>query len=138
MAEAGENQLVRSPMGNPRKAAWLIPGHRALAGSSGSAELSIPIAGPRREASLRAAAVKSAGTWRFKQLRLKVEGQTEDIDLLAAEPASGRERPWQYDGSAERRLELSARGGTRSGESEGQFATAVNSSRIWLCHPCPL
>jgi hypothetical protein len=33
-------------------------------------------------------ALKSAGIWRFNQLLVNVEEQTEAIDVLAAEPTS--------------------------------------------------
>jgi len=88
MAKAGENMQVRSQIGVPLKAAWLISGNLNVNGSSGNAALSIPIAGSRRKGVIHAVAVKSAGTWRFKQLLVNVEEQTESIDLLAAEPTS--------------------------------------------------
>jgi hypothetical protein len=91
MARAGENAQVRSQIGVPLKAGWLISGNLNLSGSSGSAELSIPIAGSHHKGSIHLVAVKSAGTWRFKQLLVNVAGQTEVIDLLTAEPTSKHE-----------------------------------------------
>ena len=91
MARAGEDMQVRDRMGAPLTAAWLVCGNLHFKGSSGYADLSIPISGPRQQGTIRAVAVKSAGIWRFKQLVVNVEGQTESIDLLAAEPASTRE-----------------------------------------------
>jgi len=91
MAKARENMQVRNQIGGPLKAAWLIFGNLNVNGSSGSANLSIPIAGSRRKGVIHVVAVKSAGTWRFKRLLVHVEEQTEGIDLLAAEPASTQE-----------------------------------------------
>jgi hypothetical protein len=91
MARAGEDMQVRNQMGTPLTAEWLICGNLHFRGSSGYADLSIPITGSRQKGRIRAVAVKNAGTWRFKQLVVNVEGQMESIDLLAAEPASMRE-----------------------------------------------
>jgi Cytochrome oxidase complex assembly protein 1 len=91
MARAGEDMQVRTQMGTPLTAAWLVCGNLNFKGSSGYADLSIPITGSRQKGRIRAVAVKGAGTWRFKQLVVNVEGQTENIDLLAAEPASMHE-----------------------------------------------
>jgi|HubBroStandDraft_5_1064220.scaffolds.fasta_scaffold385579_2 hypothetical protein len=91
MARAGEDTQVRSQIGTPLTAGWLISGNLRLNGSSGNADLSIPIVGSRHKGTICAIAVKSAGTWRFKQLLVNVEGQAEKIDLLAAEPTSMHE-----------------------------------------------
>jgi len=91
MAKAGENLQVRSQIGAPLKAAWLISGNLNVNGSSGSANLSIPIAGSRHKGVIHVVAVESAGTWRFEQLLVYVEEQKEGIDLLAAEPTSTQE-----------------------------------------------
>jgi hypothetical protein len=91
MARAGEDVQVRSQIGTPLTAAWLISGHLNLKGSSGNADFSIPIAGSRHKGTMRAVAVKGAGTWRFEQLTVTLEGQAESIDLLAAAPTSTRE-----------------------------------------------
>jgi Cytochrome oxidase complex assembly protein 1 len=91
VAKAGENMQVRNELGAPLKAAWLISGNLSVSGSCGSAELSIPIAGPRRKGIIHVSAVKSAGTWQFKQLVVNVENQAEGIDLLVVEPTSMQE-----------------------------------------------
>jgi hypothetical protein len=86
MAKAGENMQVRSEIGAPLKAGWRISGNLRVAGLSGYANLSIPIAGSRHKGVIHVVAAKCAGTWQFKQLVVNVEEQTEAIDLLATEP----------------------------------------------------
>ena len=45
VAKAGENQQVRNLIGEPVKPAWLISGQLNVSGSTGNANLSIPISG---------------------------------------------------------------------------------------------
>jgi hypothetical protein len=88
MAKAGEKVEVRSEIGAPLKAGWRISGNLRIAGLSGYANLSIPIAGSRHKGVIHVVAVKSSGTWRFKQLLVNVDERTEAIDVLANEPTS--------------------------------------------------
>jgi hypothetical protein len=88
IAKAGENMQVRDQIGPPSKAGWRIFGNLRIAGLSGYANLSIPVAGSRHKGVIHVVALKSAGIWRFNQLLVNVEEQTEAIDVLAAEPTS--------------------------------------------------
>lgn len=89
MAKVVENQQVRELIGEPIKAAWLISGQMNVAGSTGHANLSIPISGPRGKGLIRAVADKS-GIWRFTYLQVSVDGRAENIDLLSIQPPPER------------------------------------------------
>jgi len=92
VTRAKENQQVRDQIGEPIETRWLISGHLNVNGSSsGDADLSIPISGPRGKGAIRAVATKSEGTWHFTVLQVNVAGQTESIDLLSVQPPPVRD-----------------------------------------------
>ncbi len=86
MATATANPQVRAQIGEPIKAAWMVSGQLNVSGSSGNANLSIPLSGSRGKGVLRAVAKKSSGVWRFTYLQVSVEGQPGNIDLLSVQP----------------------------------------------------
>jgi hypothetical protein len=86
MARAAASSEVRTEIGEPIRATWLISGHLNVSGSTGNADLSIPISGPRGKAVIRAVASKSEGVWHFTVLQVNVEGHVESIDLLSIQP----------------------------------------------------
>lgn len=90
MAKAAENQRVRDLVGEPIRAAWLVSGELNVNGSSGNANLTIPISGPRGKGVIRAVAQKGEGVWRFTYLQVKVEAG-ESIDLLSVQPPAERD-----------------------------------------------
>ena len=84
MARAQENQLVREQIGEPIEAGRLFSGRLVNNGSSGDADLEIPIHGPRGKGVVHAVAEKSDGVWNFTRLEVRIEGHAELIDLLPA------------------------------------------------------
>jgi len=82
VARAAASPEVRTEIGEPIRAARLISGHLNVSGSTGNADLSIPISGPRGKGVIRAVAAKSEGVWHFTVLQVNVEGHAESIDLL--------------------------------------------------------
>jgi hypothetical protein len=91
VAKAAESPEVRAQIGEPIQPAWLIAGDLHVSGSSGNANLSIPISGPRNRGKIRAVAFKSGGVWRFTFLQVNVEGQAGCIDLLSVRPPAERD-----------------------------------------------
>jgi hypothetical protein len=85
-AKAAENSQVREQIGEPMTAAWFIFGQLNVNGSTGTANLSIPISGPKGKGSIRAVAYKSAGVWRFTYLQVSIDGRPGSIDLLSVQP----------------------------------------------------
>jgi hypothetical protein len=83
---ARQSHEVVEALGEPIEAGWLASGSVHITGSSGEAELSIPIHGPRNRGTIHVIAEKRAGQWEFELLEVEVEGQSERIDLLSPEP----------------------------------------------------
>jgi Cytochrome oxidase complex assembly protein 1 len=90
LAQAASNSQVRELIGEPLKPAWLISGQLNVSGT-GSANLSIPISGPRGKGAIRAVANKSGGVWRFTYLQVSVDGQPTSIDLLSIQLPAARD-----------------------------------------------
>ncbi len=91
LTQATANSQVRELIGEPIKPAWFISGQLNVSGSTGSANLSIPISGPRAKGTIRAVANKTGGGWRFTHLQVIVEGQPAAIDLLSIQPPAERD-----------------------------------------------
>ena len=85
LAKASENSQVRELIGEPIRAGWLISGQMNVSGSSGNANLLIPVSGPRGKGAIRAVARKSAGVWLFTCLQVTITGQPASIDLLSTQ-----------------------------------------------------
>ena len=83
MAEVQSNDAAVAALGEPIKAGLFVSGSVQVSGSSGSADLSIPVSGPRDKGTLYAAGVKSDDGWSLTRLELVVEKYANRIDLLA-------------------------------------------------------
>lgn len=82
MAQASASWQVRDQIGEPIKAVWFIFGELKLGGSTGHANFSIPISGPRGKGRIRVVANKNE-VWRFTSLQVYVQGQRQVIDLIS-------------------------------------------------------
>jgi hypothetical protein len=91
LTQAASSSQVREQIGEPLKPAWLISGQLNVSGSTGNANLSIPISGPRGKGTIRAVATKTRGVWRFTYLQVSVDGQPTSIDLLSIQPPAERD-----------------------------------------------
>jgi Cytochrome oxidase complex assembly protein 1 len=91
MTQSAANSQVRELIGEPIKPAWFISGQLNVSGSTGNANLSIPISGPRGKGTIRAVANKAGGVWRFTELQVIVEGQPGAVDLLSIQPPTERD-----------------------------------------------
>jgi hypothetical protein len=83
LARARSNPGVVEHLGTPIKAGWFVSGSINLHDSSGDADLTMPISGPKGKGTIHLTAHKSAGTWTFSVLQVELEGSKEKIDLLA-------------------------------------------------------
>jgi hypothetical protein len=83
LARARSNPGVVEHLGTPIKAGWFVSGSISLNNSSGDANLSVPIAGPKGKGTIYLTAHKSAGTWTYSVLQVEVKGSKAKIDLLA-------------------------------------------------------
>ncbi len=81
LEKARGNAEVVAAFGEPIEEGWLPSGSIQISGPSGTAELEIPISGPKNSGSIYLVARKSAGIWEFIKLEVAVDGQSERIDL---------------------------------------------------------
>ena len=68
-------------LARPIKERWYVMGKTNVSGGSGEADLSIPISGPKSNATIYAKGTKSAGKWTYSQLQVRVANTDELIDL---------------------------------------------------------
>jgi TonB family protein len=61
-------------LGEPIKDGWLVQGNVNFTGSSGTANLSIPVSGPKKSGTVVVRAVYENGAWMYENLDLAVEG----------------------------------------------------------------
>jgi hypothetical protein len=83
---ARHNKTVVAMLGEPIQSGWLVSGSINISGPSGDAHLAIPLYGPKRRGTLYVGAHKLADQWRFDRATVKLDGQSEPIDLLAQPP----------------------------------------------------
>jgi len=86
LARAQADPQVQQWLGTPIEPGWLMTGDLKISGESGSADIAIPISGPRGKGSLYVVAFKSQGVWRYQRMCVTRAGGNETINLLAAQP----------------------------------------------------
>ena len=84
LTKATANPTVISELGEPIEAGWMVSGSISVTGSSGEADISIPISGPRKSATIYAVGQKSAGQWKFARLEVEVPNRPPRINLLSS------------------------------------------------------
>lgn len=92
VARAKSDQRVVAALGTPISEGMFASGKTNVNGTSGEADIAIPISGPKGKATIYAVATKSEDTWVFSKLDVQVEGSGETIDLNQP-PASSAEEP---------------------------------------------
>ena len=83
LAMAQANPYVQDALGSPIEAGLLVMGNINVSGSSGHADLAIPVSGPRGSGTIYVVASKSAGQWAVLRLVVDIKATNERIDLLA-------------------------------------------------------
>ena len=87
---AKQHPQVQAAIGSPIKEGFTISCNIKTGGSSGTADMSIPVSGPKGKATIYAIAEKSAGAWSFSSLTVEIKGTGERIVLVEQEIDSGR------------------------------------------------
>jgi hypothetical protein len=87
LARAQTDPRVVTALGSPIEPGWLISGRTNVSGTSGHADLTVPLSGPKGKGTLYFVASKFAGKWTFLKMMVRVENTGEEIDLSSgAEP----------------------------------------------------
>lgn len=87
LARAQSNPAVIEAIGSPISQTGIVSGNSNASGGVGEANLSIPLSGPKGKATLYVEAKKSADTWLFQTMVVKIEKTGERIDLNTPLPA---------------------------------------------------
>ena len=82
LSQVRNNEQVIQALGEPIEPGWWIIGSSETSGTSGFADFSFPLSGPKNSGKLYVVAVKSAGQWEFQRIELEVDGQSSRIPLL--------------------------------------------------------
>ena len=86
MKRAGESKVVREQLGTPLQRGWLTTGNLETANGSSSAELQIPIEGPKGSGRIEVNGYqRGSEPWVFTVLDVLIDSTSERIDL--AHPA---------------------------------------------------
>ena len=82
LTAARSDVAVEMALGTPIEEGLFVMGNINISGSSGQADLAIPISGPRDKGTIYAVAEKSAGRWTFSTLVVEIKTSGEKIDLM--------------------------------------------------------
>lgn len=93
IARARSSQALVDALGTPIEVGWWVSGSINTSGPSGSAELEVPLSGPKGSGTLYLKAIKQAGEWTFSVLVVELEDKRR-VDLLTGQvrPAPGSTR----------------------------------------------
>lgn len=86
VATASTDARVTAQLGAPITPGWYLNGNINVSGSSGNADLSIPLNGTLRHGTVYVVARKSAGIWHYSTLQVAIDGEAERINLLTSPP----------------------------------------------------
>jgi len=86
MARAKANPAVVQALGEPLKEGLFTSGSINISGPSGSADLAIPVQGPKGKGTVYVQATKGMGQWSFRNLVVEVDVSGQRIDLLKEAP----------------------------------------------------
>lgn len=73
VVKAKAHPSVQKAIGSPIEEGMFVTGNVNVSGSSGQADLSIPISGPNGKGTIYVVAAKSAGRWKFSTLVVEVK-----------------------------------------------------------------
>jgi hypothetical protein len=82
LAMAKSRPEVIGVIGEPIKEGFFVTGSISISGSSGNADLAIPVSGPKGKAVVYVVASKSAGKWKYSTLEVAIDKTSERINLL--------------------------------------------------------
>lgn len=74
LERARANPAAVEALGEPIKDGWLVQGNINFSGASGTANLQIPVSGPKKSGTLLVQAIYENSAWMYENLDLMVEG----------------------------------------------------------------
>lgn len=91
---AESSPVLAEQIGSPMKVGWIATGSIEVSTDTGSAELSIPVSGPKGSGTLDVEAHKRAGQWHLELLQFGKASSDERLNLLPAETAKPTMTQW--------------------------------------------
>jgi hypothetical protein len=82
VAVASNNPEVVRELGGPVSSGWYVSGSVSVSGTSGEADLAIPLNGKVRHGTVYVVAKKTDGVWAYDKLQMLVDGDKSPIELL--------------------------------------------------------
>lgn len=80
---AQESEVMRMELGEPITMGWFVSGNISMSGGDGSAEVHVPVSGPKGSASIHTVAAKqNSGPWTFTKMQATIEASGKQVDLL--------------------------------------------------------
>jgi len=83
LRRAQSNPLLVQELGVPIEEGWLLGGNINVSGTSGDADLAVPISGPKAKGRIYVTAHKSAGVWSYSVMTAVIDGSDQKINLLS-------------------------------------------------------
>ena len=82
LAKAQTDPRVVQALGSPITDGFFVGGKTNVSGTSGDADMTVPISGPKGKGTLYFVASKFAGQWTFSKLMVEIANTGQRIDLL--------------------------------------------------------
>ena len=82
LAKAKADPRVVSALGSPITDGFFVSGKTNVSGTSGHADMTVPISGPKGKGTIYFVASKFAGKWTFSKLMVEVADTGQRIDLI--------------------------------------------------------
>lgn len=86
LAKAKADSRVVNALGSPIEDGMFISGKTNVSGTSGHADMTVPISGPKGKGTIYFVASKFAGQWTFSKLMVEIAGTGQRIDLIEDPP----------------------------------------------------
>jgi hypothetical protein len=88
LAKAKADPRVMTALGSPIDDGFFVWGNTNVSGTSGQADLTIPISGPKGKGTVYFVASKFAGEWTFSKLMVEIADTKQRIDLVEDPPTT--------------------------------------------------
>jgi hypothetical protein len=82
LARAKADPRVVNALGSPITDGFFVSGNTNVSGSSGSADMTIPISGPKGKGTIYFVASKFMGKWTFSKMVVEIAQTGQRIDLV--------------------------------------------------------
>jgi hypothetical protein len=85
LAKIRASSAAQQALGTPIQDGWFVTGSIEVSGSSGNADMSIPVSGPQGSGTVHMVAIRYNGKWIISKLELTVNGSGRRINLLGSQ-----------------------------------------------------